>query len=113
MALRSVMATRAVAGGRSRPLLEVRRPEYLVASFEWTLDDEEILFAKWRETGTENIFELMCISSEGGEPKRLGLARNQRIRDLRLHPDGNTLVFTMGQAHKFEVWAMEGFLPPR
>jgi Tol biopolymer transport system component len=100
-----------VAGSKSRQLLQVHKPEYLVASFEWTLDDKEILFAKGRETETEDIFELMRISSEGGEPRRLGLAQNQRIRDLRLHPDGSTLVFTVGQTRETEVWAMDGFLP--
>ena len=100
-----------VAGGRSSSLLEVRKPEYLVASFEWTLDDEGILFVKRYETEAGEVSELMLVSSEGGKPRRLGLAEDQAIYDLQLHPDGKTLVFTKGQSRETEVWAMEGSLP--
>ena len=31
-------------------------------------------------------------------------------RDLRLHPDGQRIVFTTAGAHR-EVWVMENFLP--
>jgi Tol biopolymer transport system component len=103
-----------LAGGKLRKLLQVEKPEDLfrVSSLEWTLDDKEIFFIKLTAGENEKkTFEMMRISSEGGEPRRIGLAQNQRIYDLRLHPDGKTLVFTMGQAEEFEVWAMEGFLP--
>jgi Tol biopolymer transport system component len=103
-----------VAGGKSRKLLQVQKPEELfrMSALEWTPDDKEILFIKRTAGENENkTFEMMRISSEGGEPRRIGMVQNQRIYDLRLDPDGNTLVFTMGQPQEFEVWAMEGFLP--
>jgi hypothetical protein len=83
-----------------------------MSAIEWTPNDEEILFIKRtaNEEGSD-MFEMMQISSEGGKPRRIGRPHNKRIYDLRLHPDGNTIVFTMGQAQEFEVWAMEGFLP--
>jgi len=102
-----------VAGGESCKLLQVQKPEYLIqmSSIEWTPDDQGVLFIKETTSeGGHNTFEMMLISSEGGVPRRLGVAQNQRIYDLRLHSDGNTIVFTMGQTQESEVWAMEGFL---
>jgi Tol biopolymer transport system component len=103
-----------IAGGKLSKLLGVEKPEYLfrMSAIEWGPDDEEIFFIKRtaKEQGNDT-FEMMQVSSDGGEPRRIGRPQSQRIYDLRLHPDGNTIVFTMGQAQEFEVWAMEGFLP--
>jgi len=76
----------------------------------WTPDDQEILFVKTVGTEpTERTFELMALSVEGGEPRKLGPLMDH-VHDLSLPPDGTSLVFTAGE-RKVEVWVMEDFLP--
>jgi len=99
-------------GGESRQLLEVQEPETLVVkkALVWTPDDQQILFVK--KVGTESdkqTLALMSISVKGGEPRKLGPMMDH-VRELSLHPNGTSLVYTAGQRN-FEVWAMEDFLP--
>jgi Tol biopolymer transport system component len=100
-----------VEGGEPRELLKVEAPENLVSlrSYQWTPDGEEILFVKGTRTETQGqTFELMGISPEGGHPRSIA-PMMKNVRDLSLHPDGTSLVFTAGE-REVEVWAMEDFL---
>jgi hypothetical protein len=46
---------------------------------------------------------------QGGEPEKLELSMD-RIRPLRIHPDGRRVAFAAGWP-AWEVWVMENFLP--
>jgi Tol biopolymer transport system component len=106
--------TMPVTGGKSQELLKVESPEDLVSlnCLEWTPRDEEILFVK--SAGAEaqgQNFELMGISPKGGQARSI-VPMMENVRDLKMHPDGTSLVFTAGK-REVEVWAMEDFLPER
>jgi Tol biopolymer transport system component len=99
-------------GGRPIELYRGEDPDSLVSpgSLEWTPNDREILFV--RKVGHESedqAFELMAVSTHDGSLRNLGRLMN-RVRDLRLRPDGTQLAFTAGRM-KLELWAIEGFLP--
>ncbi len=96
-------------GGAPRELLRLQDPAGIIP-LAWTPDGRHLLFAKRDSTRSqERMFELWRIAVEGGAPQKLELAM-ERLRDLRIHPDGRRLAFTAG-AYKAEVWVMEHFLP--
>jgi Tol biopolymer transport system component len=98
-----------VDADHSRELLQVQGRGFVVTSLEWTRNDKELLFVKTSGDGKRSqVYELMAVMSEGGEPRRLRVFKDY-IRDLRLHPEGNVLAFAMGR-REIEVWVMEGFL---
>ena len=53
--------------------------------------------------------ELWRIPADGGQPQEVGLAMD-RLRHLRVHPDGRRIAFTAGR-QTGEMWVMENFLP--
>ena len=88
------------AGGKARKLIEPGQ----ISAIAWTDDGQDIFLVKgWPNT------ELWRIPASGGEARKLGLAMD-RIRHLRVHPDGQQIAFDSGHANS-EVWMMESFLP--
>jgi len=106
----SVLAIVPAGGGEARELLRVLRPRVLPpwSGLAWTSDARHILFVQTSEASTPQPFELWRISIEGGSPQPTGIA-TERLHDLRVHPDGERIVFAAGQ-HRTEVWVMEDFL---
>jgi Tol biopolymer transport system component len=100
-----------VEGGEPRELLRIRAPESLPSwsGLAWTPDGKHILYTLSRDENREQPFELWRIPSEGGTPQKTGIAMKQ-LRELRVHPDGKTIVFGAG-LNTFEIWVMENFLP--
>ncbi len=47
---------------------------------------------------------------QGGEPQRLGLTVDGMVMSLRVHPDGQRIVYGTLRSIP-EVWVMENFLP--
>jgi len=75
---------------------------------DWTPDGKELLFAESRfQRGYK--FEFWRISTEGGEPQKLGLSMD-RVYILSVRPDGQHIAFKAGQRIK-EIYAMDNFLP--
>lgn len=98
------------AGGEARDLLRAQVPKgHNIsgwAGLVWTPDGKHLLFGRW--TGypdAEQPVTVLRIPVKGGEPQGIGLIMH-RIWGLRLHPDGQRLAFTAGNAEP-EVWVIE------
>ena len=111
----SVLAIVPASGGQAKELIRVRKPEALPpwSGLAWTPDGKQILFSKVAQMRGDSevagVYELWRVPAQGGEPQRIGIAMDG-LRDLRVHPDGQRIVFAAGQ-NKHEVWVMENFLP--
>jgi Tol biopolymer transport system component len=103
----NVLKVLPAAGGEARDLLrgvEMAFP----GSVAWTPDGLSLLFTgKPSPRGSRT--ELWRVSVQGGEPQKLDLTAD-KIRDLRIHPDGRHIAYTAGK-DRIEVWALDHFLP--
>jgi Tol biopolymer transport system component len=73
----------------------------------WTPDGRYLLFVD----RIDKQSELWRIPADGGEPQKLGqLVGGSQVWNLRVHPDGQRIAFTVS-SNKGEVWVMENFLP--
>jgi Tol biopolymer transport system component len=98
------------AGGDAREIARIDGAEaYWRVPAVWTPDGRHVVFVKGLKGRGESA-QLWRVSAEGGEPERLGLTVDG-LWSLRLHPDGRRVALSTWQP-KFEVWAMENFLPP-
>jgi len=93
-------------GGKSRALLALKSPEDF-GSIAWAPDSRGLLFVKRNHAAGKS--ELWAISSEGGEPRRIGLAMNP-LSQISIHPDGRRIAYSAGES-KTEIWVLENFLP--
>ena len=75
----------------------------------FTPDSKSILFTRTTGDFEPQRFELWCIPAKGGEPLKSGIAM-EGLRHLRVHPDGQRIVFDGGHIQD-EVWVLEDFLP--
>jgi Tol biopolymer transport system component len=100
-------------GGEPRELLRVEQPEReRLTSLAWMPDGQHLLFARLKLDSTaprKRTTEVWRISASGGEPEQVGIAMD-RLRGLRVHPDGQRIAFTAG-APEMEIWVMDNFLP--
>ncbi len=82
-----------------------------IRGMAWSSDGNAILYLRVDEAGRG----LWKVSAKGGDPDRIELPAGWpheliSARELRIHPDGQRLVFNMVRGHS-EVWIMEKFLP--
>jgi len=95
------------SGGKPVEVLRWEKGK-IITTADWTPDGKELLFAESRfQRGYK--FEFWLISTEGGEPQKLGLSMD-RVYMLSVHPDGQHIAFRAGQRIK-EIYAMDNFLP--
>jgi Tol biopolymer transport system component len=99
-------------GGSPRLLVEVKERRGAVA---WTPDGSQLLYAVSSKSSDDAKkatlrYELWRVSSKGGEPQKLGLMANGMIMSLRVHPDGQRIVYGRSWSSP-EIWVMENFLP--
>lgn len=94
-----------IAGGEVRDFLTIKTGNFLPHA--WTPDGKEIIFVKSEKQNCE----LWKIPVEGGEPQKVDLTM-ERMRRLRIHPDGRRIVFIAGKSIN-EIWVMENFLPEK
>ena len=100
-----------VTEGEPRELIRVQKPEALARyTLAWSADGRYVLFGKSRKLDSleEQTIELWRIPADGGQPQEVGLAMD-RLRSLRVHPDGRRIAFTAGRG-KTEMWVLENFL---
>lgn len=53
---------------------------------------------------------LWRVSADGSQPKKLGSLPSTmqgRIKDLRVHPDGRRIAFTLDDGYANEIWVLE------
>lgn len=107
----SVLATVPVGGGEATELLRVMQPNAFPpwGGLAWTPDGKFILFTQTTGDSAQRPFELWRVPVGGGTPQKTGIAM-QGLRQLRVHPDGERIVFGAGQI-KDETWVLENFLP--
>ncbi|MBM3814677.1 MAG: hypothetical protein FJW20_23880 [Acidimicrobiia bacterium] len=74
-----------------------------IVSVAWTRDESAILYAK---KGS-----LWMIPASGGAVKQLSL-QMEGLRDLRVNPSSDHILFTAGSSDHGELWALENILPP-
>jgi Tol biopolymer transport system component len=101
-----------ISGGEARDLfVHVHDPKdsFFFSGIAWKPDGRELLLVKSSNKSSESKTEIWRLSAEGGKPQAFGLT-GEWLRDLRIHPDGKRVSFTAG-AQKYELWAMENFLP--
>ena len=97
--------------GEPRTLLALTGPQRFQewpGGLTWSRDSKFVLFSK----GT-NQQELWRVRVEGGSPEPLGLS-GKTLYFLRLHPDGERLLFMEGDinpAASYEVWTLSGVAP--
>jgi Tol biopolymer transport system component len=72
----------------------------------WSRDDN-ILFTL-EEGSMQSIWR---IPSNGGTAEPLGVSINGEIRGPSMHPDGQSLFFTVVEDPINEIWALQNFLP--
>lgn len=101
----SIIKVIPIAGGEVRDLLTIKSGNFLPHA--WTPDGKEIIFVK----SEKQKCELWRIPVEGGEPQKVDLTM-ERMRRLRIHPDGRRIAFIAGKSVT-EIWVMENFLPEK
>jgi Tol biopolymer transport system component len=69
----------------------------------WAPDQRHLLFV--RQDGL-----LWRVPVAGGEPQKMGISMNARIKSPAVHPDGKTIVFGTIETDTNEIWALENFL---
>jgi len=106
-----------VRGGDAREILrldggdDIRRD-----GLEWTPDGQFAVYARSVEASGRTSLELWRVSPRDKTPIKVGMLASNAPSyvpgfSLRIHPDGKSIAFSSGLM-KFEVWAMENFLPP-
>jgi Tol biopolymer transport system component len=96
-----------VEGGQPHELLRVSAPETLGEFVKWLPDGKSLLFRKGPEEGPGGRATFR-IPVEGGTPVKYGAEWTPGPFSIR--SDGRQVAFMTGQP-KFEIWALENFLP--
>ena len=104
------------SGGEPREVYGVARPQWLRNHVvAWTPDGQYLLFGRDLPPDPQHEMprtELWRVPVAGGEAQRTGLVIDGAIGELRIHPDGRRIAFTLRQETD-ELWVMENFLPTR
>jgi Tol biopolymer transport system component len=100
---------RPLGGGASQELARAAAPETLMFQ-DWTPDGGAVLFTRWDSKSPKEV-SLWRVSTGGGEPESLGLAR-EALRDVSVNPSGSRITFTAGNP-RAEIWALENLLRPQ
>jgi Tol biopolymer transport system component len=100
-----------VAGGTSRELLRGDQKTGL-GWVTWTPDGKFLLFTRYGSD--ETLRGLWYISTAGGQPRKVTVSGvdDDQIFNMAVHPDGKQLAFTTNASRRYQIWAMENFLPP-
>ena len=104
-------------GGQATELLRWdQEPASFLANTCWSPDGTTVLFTLHREPvagkNPKAVDEFWQVSTDGGQPRKITDMGSTTARSycLRIHPDGQRLVFHGGD-HRYELWAMENFVP--
>lgn len=99
-------------GGEPREIMRIKEPETVFfQSPAWSSDGLYIIFGKGSSSMQDQKIDLCRVSVDGGTPQKLGISMD-RIRHVRIHPDGKQIAFFAGLIQA-EIWVMENFLPKK
>ena len=107
---RAAVIVMSLTGGEPQTLFRAEAGE-TIGTVAWTPDGKGILFTKSDLEWSRRKTEFWLVATAGGEPVRLGLHIDEFVQDLRVHPDGRRIAFSVEQG-RAEVWLLENFLPP-
>ncbi len=107
--LESILKVIPVSGGEAKEVVRLKKGLNITTA-DWTPDGKDLLFAESKiQRGYK--FNFWRVPAAGGEPQNLGLQMD-RVRTLRIHPEGQHIAFRAGQRIK-EIYAMDNFLPKK
>jgi WD40 repeat protein len=98
--------------GEARDLLVLPhdpKDPFLIAGLTWAPDGRELLLIKGGTKNDEPNTEIWRLPVGGSAIRKFTLSMD-RVRDLRVHPDGKRIAFTSCY-QKVEVWTLEN-IPP-
>jgi len=100
------------SGGTPRLVIEAEDNRGAIA---WSPDGRKLIYAipSKNSTGSKPAkirYQFWSVASDGGEPQQLDLTVDGMIMSLRIHPDGQRMVYQTLRG-KSEIWVMENFLP--
>ena len=103
------------SGGPSKQLVDLGTTGWASRMIAWSPDGNYLIYAViLPKTQNTNLgltsWELWRVSAQGGEPQRLDLKVDGLLRHLRIHPDGQQIVYYTWRGDT-ETWVMENFLP--
>ena len=76
----------------------------------WSPDQRHLFFVRPEGDTGDGSKAVWRVALAGGEAENIGISMN-RIRALRIHPDGRRIAFDSVVDPRYEVWALENFLP--
>jgi Tol biopolymer transport system component len=76
----------------------------------WSPDQRYLFFVRPEGDTGDGSKAVWRVPLAGGEPENIGISMN-RIRALRMHPDGRRIAFDSVVDPRSEVWVLENFLP--
>jgi Tol biopolymer transport system component len=102
-------------GGEPRPVADFsgnstmrERDEGL--GLAWSPDQRYLFFVRPEGATGDGSKAVWRVPLAGGEAENIGISMN-RIRTLRMHPDGRRIAFDSVVDPRSEVWVLENFLP--
>lgn len=81
----------------------------------WSPDGRKLVYAipsksSAGATPAKIRYQFWSVASDGGEPQKLDLMVDGIIMSLRIHPDGQRMVYQTHRSRS-EIWVMKNFLP--
>jgi Tol biopolymer transport system component len=76
----------------------------------WSPDQRHLFFVRPEGDTGDGSKAVWRVPVAGGEAENIGISMN-RIRTLRMHPDGRRIAFDSVVDPRSEVWVLENFLP--
>jgi Tol biopolymer transport system component len=76
----------------------------------WSPDQRHLFFVRPEGDTGDGSKSVWRVPLAGGEAENIGISMN-RIRGLRMHPDGRRIAFDSVVDPLSEVWVLENFLP--
>ncbi len=84
-------------GGEPRELVRFQEPRYQPRfhRWDWTPDGRYLVYVKGNRQDQKS--DLWRIAADGGTPQKLDVVV-EGLRSLRMHPDGQRIVFSVGKS---------------
>jgi Tol biopolymer transport system component len=100
------------SGGTPREIYRFRHLGLDWITLEFSADGRDLLLPRKTSSPGEEVWTLVRLPVEGGEPRDLGLTMEDFVK-VTAHPDGEQIAFSSkGIEHKdAELWVIEDFLP--